>query len=86
MRTFDLATGEVVWQYELPAASGAPISYTPDGEQYITVVAGGQGAIQSRYSTRVVSFKLPKLIHRARFARRAHPRPKSGLDKSTTPR
>ena len=60
LRAFDLATGDVVWQYELPAAGGAPISYTLDGEQYITVVAGGQGAIQSRYSTKVVSFKLPK--------------------------
>jgi quinoprotein glucose dehydrogenase len=59
LRAFDLATGNVVWQYELPAAGGAPISYTLDGEQYITVVAGGQGAIQSRFSTKVVSFKLP---------------------------
>ena len=60
MRAFNLATGEVVWQHELPAAGGAPISYTVDGEQYIAVVAGGQGAIQSRFSTKVVAFKLPK--------------------------
>ncbi|MBK1796248.1 membrane-bound PQQ-dependent dehydrogenase, glucose/quinate/shikimate family [Devosia sp. WQ 349] len=58
-RAYDLKTGEVVWQYELPAAGGAPISYTLDGEQYITIMAGGQGAIQSRYSTKMVSFKLP---------------------------
>lgn len=59
LRAYDLATGEVVWQYELPAAGGNPISYTLDGEQYIAVIAGGQGAIQSRYSTKVVAFKLP---------------------------
>jgi quinoprotein glucose dehydrogenase len=59
LRAYDLATGEVVWQYELPAAGGNPISYTLDGEQYIAVVAGGQGAIQSRFSTKVVAFKLP---------------------------
>ncbi|UYO01003.1 MAG: membrane-bound PQQ-dependent dehydrogenase, glucose/quinate/shikimate family [Devosia sp.] len=59
LRAYDLATGEVVWQYELPAAGGTPISYTLDGEQYIAIVAGGQGAIQSRFSTKVVAFKLP---------------------------
>src|SRR5690606_32524551 len=46
LRAYDLKTGEVVWKSELPAAGGAPISYTVDGEQYIAVVAGGQGAIQ----------------------------------------
>jgi quinoprotein glucose dehydrogenase len=59
LRAYDMATGDVVWQYELPAAGGTPITYTLDGEQYITVVSGGQGAIQSRFSTKVVSFKLP---------------------------
>lgn len=58
-RAYDLKTGNVVWQAELPAAGGAPISYTVDGEQYVAVVAGGQGAIQSRYSTKVVAYKLP---------------------------
>ncbi|RYD74132.1 MAG: hypothetical protein EOP84_20400 [Verrucomicrobiaceae bacterium] len=58
-RAYDLATGKVVWQYELPAAGGAPISFTLDGEQYIAIMAGGQGAIQSRYSTKMVAFKLP---------------------------
>lgn len=58
-RAYNLATGEVVWQVELPAAGGAPISYTLDGEQYIAVIAGGQGAIQSRFSTKMVAFKLP---------------------------
>jgi len=59
LRAYDLKTGAVVWKDELPAAGGAPISYTVDGEQYIAVVAGGQGAIQSRYSTKVVAYKLP---------------------------
>lgn len=58
-RAYDLATGKVVWQYELPAAGGAPISFTLDGEQYVAIMAGGQGAIQSRYSTKMVAFKLP---------------------------
>jgi len=41
------------------ACRGNPISYTVDGAQYIAVVAGGHGAIQSRYATKVVAFKLP---------------------------
>ena len=60
LRAYDLKTGDVAWQYELPAAGSAPISYTLDGEQYIVVMAGGQGAIQSRYSNKMVAFKLPK--------------------------
>lgn len=59
LRAYDIATGQVVWQYELPAAGGAPISYTVDGQQYIALMAGGQGAIQSRYSNKMVAFKLP---------------------------
>lgn len=59
-RAYDVKTGNVVWQTELPAAGGAPISYTLDGKQYIAVVAGGQGAIQSRFSTKMVAFKLPE--------------------------
>jgi quinoprotein glucose dehydrogenase len=59
LRAYELATGREVWKTELPAAGGAPISYTLDGKQYIAVVAGGQGAIQSRFSTKVVAFKLP---------------------------
>jgi quinoprotein glucose dehydrogenase len=58
-RAYDLATGKEVWKTELPAAGGAPISYTIDGKQYIALMAGGQGAIQSRYSTKMVAFKLP---------------------------
>ncbi|CAN7155553.1 membrane-bound PQQ-dependent dehydrogenase, glucose/quinate/shikimate family [Devosia sp. LjRoot3] len=59
LRAYELASGKEVWKTELPAAGGAPISYTLDGKQYIAVVAGGQGAIQSRFSTKVVAFKLP---------------------------
>ena len=58
-RAYDLKTGKIVWKTELPAAGGAPISYTLDGKQYIALVAGGQPAIASRLSTKVVAFRLP---------------------------
>ncbi|MBB5733991.1 quinoprotein glucose dehydrogenase [Altererythrobacter atlanticus] len=46
-RTFrarDAATGEVLWEYELPAATeGVPAVYEVDGRQYVTIPVGGVG-------------------------------------------
>jgi quinoprotein glucose dehydrogenase len=46
-RTFrarDADTGEVLWQYALPAASeGVPAVYAVDGRQYVAVPVGGGG-------------------------------------------
>ena len=40
-RAFDKATGEAVWEMELPGGtSGAPMSYLVDGRQYIVVAIG----------------------------------------------
>jgi len=37
-RAYDKATGEIVWEFELPAgATGAPISYSWKGKQYIVM-------------------------------------------------
>lgn len=58
-QAYDLESGDMLWQTELPAAGGAPISYTLDGKQYIVLHAGGQGAVGSRYSTKMVAFALP---------------------------
>lgn len=42
---YDAATGAVLWQAETQSpVLAAPISYAIDGEQYITVAAGGGGA------------------------------------------
>lgn len=42
---YDAATGSVLWQAETQSPIlAAPISYAIDGEQYITVAAGGGGA------------------------------------------
>ena len=60
-RAFDLRTGEELWRYELPGGgSSTPISYTIDGRQYVAIVAAGQGAIRSRFSTKMVAFALPE--------------------------
>ncbi len=40
-RAYDKATGEVVWEIELPGGtSGAPMSYMVDGRQFIVVAVG----------------------------------------------
>ena len=40
-RAYDKATGEVIWEKELPGgATGAPMTYMLDGRQYIVVAVG----------------------------------------------
>ncbi len=41
-RAFDRKTGNVVWEYQLPAGGFAtPITYEVDGKQYVVIAAGG---------------------------------------------
>ena len=42
-RAFDKATGQTLWETELPAGTtGAPITYMADGKQYIVVAIGSR--------------------------------------------
>jgi quinoprotein glucose dehydrogenase len=42
-RAYDKATGQVVWEHELPTGTtGAPMTYVSGGKQYIVVPVGGQ--------------------------------------------
>ena len=42
LRAFDKATGEILWEQQLPAGGFAtPISYMINGKQYIAIAAGG---------------------------------------------
>ena len=44
-RAYDKATGDVVWETELPAVTtGAPVTYMHDRKQYIVVAVGGPNA------------------------------------------
>jgi len=43
-RARDAATGEILWEHELPAATeGVPAVYGVDGRQYVTIPVGGVG-------------------------------------------
>ena len=55
-RAYDKATGDVVWEYELPAGTtGAPITYLHEGKQFIVVGIAGNNEMPPRY----VAFSLP---------------------------
>ena len=55
-RAYDKATGEVVWEYELPAGTtGAPVTYLHEGKQYIVVGISGKDGMPPRF----VAFHLP---------------------------
>jgi quinoprotein glucose dehydrogenase len=42
IRAFDRASGEVLWEYQLPAGGFAtPITYAVDGKQFVAIAAGG---------------------------------------------
>ena len=60
IRAFDASTGNLLWEYELPAAGSAPPStYEIDGTQYIVVMAtGGIFAGFRDHSDAIVAFKL----------------------------
>lgn len=60
IRAFDAATGEVLWQYEMPAAGVAtPAVYEVDGRQFIAISAGG-GKFGGKQSGRYMAFALPE--------------------------
>lgn len=59
-RAFDQDTGELLWEYELPAGGNAtPCVYEIDGKQYIAIAAGGGGRVGSPSSDAYVAFSLP---------------------------
>ena len=45
-RAYDKATGDVVWEIELPAGTtGGPMTYMHEGKQYLVVAVGARGEI-----------------------------------------
>ena len=54
-RAHNKKTGEILWEFELPATqTGLPMTYAVDGEQYIVVPVGGEG-----HAGELVGFKIP---------------------------
>ncbi|MEE2732061.1 MAG: pyrroloquinoline quinone-dependent dehydrogenase [Pseudomonadota bacterium] len=61
MKAFDLNSGELLWEGDLPAAgTSVPISYEWEGEQYIIIPAGGHSMYNSTMGDSVMAFKLKR--------------------------
>ena len=58
-RAFDKETGEVLWEYQLPAGGYAtPSTYEIDGKQYVVIAAGGGGFQRTKTSDYYIAFAL----------------------------
>lgn len=58
VRAFDIRTGDLLWSHELPASGNAtPMTFSVDGRQYVTIVAGGRQGL-SLQGDWVVTFAL----------------------------
>lgn len=61
LKAFDLHTGKLLWQGDLPAAgTSVPVSYEADGQQYVVIPAGGHSMYNSTMGDSVMAFRLKK--------------------------
>ena len=59
IRAFHKRTGQLLWEYALPAPGFAtPAVYTVDGKQYLVIACGG-GKLRTRSADAYVAFALP---------------------------
>lgn len=61
-RAFNTATGQKLWESSLPGAGVAtPMSYqSRGGRQFVVIAAGGRPSLNTRLSTKIVAFALPR--------------------------
>lgn len=59
-RAYDVSTGELLWQTELPAGGQAtPATYMgSDNKQYVVIAAGGHGSLGTKAGDAVVAYRL----------------------------
>lgn len=59
LRAFNTRTGDLLWQYPLPAGGQAtPMTYTLDGKQYVVIAAGGHAKLGTKLGDYVMAFAL----------------------------
>ena len=59
-RAIDKTTGEVIWEYQLPAGGYAtPCTYEVNGKQYVVIAAGGGGRQATKSGDYYIAFALP---------------------------
>ena len=59
-RAYDVSTGKLLWQTELPAGGQAtPATYMgSDNKQYVVIAAGGHGSLGTKAGDSVVAYRL----------------------------
>jgi quinoprotein glucose dehydrogenase len=59
-RAYDISTGKLLWQTELPAGGQAtPATYMgADNKQYVVIAAGGHGSLGTKEGDAVVAYRL----------------------------
>jgi quinoprotein glucose dehydrogenase len=61
IRAFDKATGELLWEADLPAAGIAtPSVYEVNGKEYVVIACGGGGKQRTKSGDAYVAFALPE--------------------------
>lgn len=61
-RAFDAASGEPLWETDLPAAGYAtPATYLVDGRQYVVIAAGG-GKVGTKSGDAWIAYALPEAV------------------------
>jgi quinoprotein glucose dehydrogenase len=61
LRAFDIETGLLLWQGDLPAGGQAtPMTYMVDGTQYVVQAAGGHAQFGTTLGDYVVAYALPE--------------------------
>jgi quinoprotein glucose dehydrogenase len=59
-RAYDQDTGNVLWEFKLPAGGNAtPATYSVDGRQFVVIAAGGHGGLGTRRGDHLIAFSLP---------------------------
>ena len=61
LRAFDKDTGDLVWEFRLPASAHAtPMTYMLDGRQYLALAVGGGNKYNpGSFMAKVMAFRLP---------------------------
>ncbi len=61
LKAFELRTGKLLWQGDLPAAgTSVPVTYEVEGQQYVVIPAGGHSMYNSTMGDSVMAFRLKK--------------------------
>ena len=59
VRAYDVSDGEQLWESRLPAGGQAtPMTYEEGGRQYLLVVAGGHGSLETKTGDSVIAYTL----------------------------